>query len=101
MNAMNSTPPWRPRARSSLGWKAQRRLGGADLECPSAPLRPPARRSRVPRAVNHVGCPLGADQGLLNTFFGSWPTADIRKHLPFIYNLSSNTAYTYSPAFKQ
>ncbi|KAF6090545.1 glycogenin 2 [Phyllostomus discolor] len=43
----------------------------------------------------------GADQGLLNSFFGSWPTADIRKHLPFVYNLSSNTAYTYSPAFKQ
>ncbi|XP_054441014.1 glycogenin-2 [Pteronotus mesoamericanus] len=43
----------------------------------------------------------GADQGLLNSFFSSWPTADIRKHLPFIYNLSSNTAYTYGPAFKQ
>ncbi|XP_016075274.1 PREDICTED: glycogenin-2 isoform X2 [Miniopterus natalensis] len=43
----------------------------------------------------------GADQGLLNSFFSSWPTADIRKHLPFIYNLSSNTAYTYSPAFRK
>ncbi|XP_036883577.1 glycogenin-2 isoform X1 [Sturnira hondurensis] len=43
----------------------------------------------------------GADQGLLNSFFSGWPTADIRRHLPFIYNLSSNTAYTYSPAFKQ
>ncbi|XP_011381782.1 glycogenin-2 [Pteropus vampyrus] len=43
----------------------------------------------------------GADQGLLNSFFSSWPTADIRKHLPFTYNLSSNTAYTYSPAFRQ
>ncbi|XP_059767941.1 glycogenin-2 isoform X2 [Balaenoptera ricei] len=43
----------------------------------------------------------GADQGLLNSFFSSWSTADIQKHLPFIYNLSSNTAYTYSPAFKQ
>ncbi|XP_045712020.1 glycogenin-2 isoform X2 [Phyllostomus hastatus] len=43
----------------------------------------------------------GADQGLLNSFFGSWPTADIRKHLPFVYNLSSNAAYTYSPAFQQ
>uniref|UniRef100_A0A9L0TJQ8 glycogenin glucosyltransferase n=1 Tax=Equus caballus TaxID=9796 RepID=A0A9L0TJQ8_HORSE len=43
----------------------------------------------------------GADQGLLNSFFSSWSTADIHKHLPFIYNLSSNTAYTYSPAFKQ
>nr|XP_045240013.1 glycogenin-2 isoform X8 [Macaca fascicularis] len=43
----------------------------------------------------------GADQGLLNSFFRSWSTADIHKHLPFIYNLSSNTMYTYSPAFKQ
>uniref|UniRef100_A0A8C6E3W9 glycogenin glucosyltransferase n=1 Tax=Moschus moschiferus TaxID=68415 RepID=A0A8C6E3W9_MOSMO len=43
----------------------------------------------------------GADQGLLNSFFNNWSTADIRKHLPFIYNLSSNTMYTYSPAFKQ
>ncbi|XP_078218548.1 glycogenin-2 isoform X12 [Callithrix jacchus] len=42
-----------------------------------------------------------ADQGLLNSFFRNWSTADIRKHLPFIYNLSSNTMYTYSPAFKQ
>ncbi|XP_069319199.1 glycogenin-2 [Eulemur rufifrons] len=43
----------------------------------------------------------GADQGLLNSFFSNWSTADIGKHLPFVYNLSSNTAYTYSPAFKQ
>ncbi|XP_023370829.1 glycogenin-2 [Otolemur garnettii] len=43
----------------------------------------------------------GADQGLLNSFFSNWSTADIHKHLPFIYNLSSNTAYTYGPAFKQ
>ncbi|XP_014982375.2 glycogenin-2 isoform X7 [Macaca mulatta] len=43
----------------------------------------------------------GADQGLLNSFFRNWSTADIHKHLPFIYNLSSNTMYTYSPAFKQ
>ncbi|XP_008566449.1 PREDICTED: glycogenin-2 [Galeopterus variegatus] len=43
----------------------------------------------------------GADQGLLNSFFSDWSTADIQKHLPFTYNLSSNTAYTYGPAFKQ
>ncbi|XFG16879.1 hypothetical protein AB1E19_020503 [Capra hircus] len=51
-------------------------------------------------AVEH-GSFDGADQGLLNSFFSNWSTADIRKHLPFIYNLSSNTTYTYSPAFKQ
>ncbi|KAM5290570.1 glycogenin-2 isoform 1-T3 [Glossophaga mutica] len=43
----------------------------------------------------------GADQGLLNSFFSSWPTADIQTHLPFVYNLSSNAAYTYGPAFQQ
>ncbi|NWI86255.1 GLYG protein, partial [Pitta sordida] len=42
----------------------------------------------------------GADQGLLNTFFSSWATTDISKHLPFIYNLSSTSVYSYLPAFK-
>uniref|UniRef100_A0A8C6FRM3 glycogenin glucosyltransferase n=1 Tax=Moschus moschiferus TaxID=68415 RepID=A0A8C6FRM3_MOSMO len=42
----------------------------------------------------------GGDQGLLNTFFSSWATTDIRKHLPFIYNLSSVSIYSYLPAFK-
>ncbi|KAM7045664.1 glycogenin-2-like isoform 1-T1 [Molossus nigricans] len=43
----------------------------------------------------------GADQGVLNSFFSSWASADIQKHLPFIYNVSSNSFYTYGPAFKQ
>ncbi|KPP65811.1 Glycogenin-1-like [Scleropages formosus] len=43
----------------------------------------------------------GGDQGLLNSFFSSWATADISKHLPFIYNLSSIAIYSYLPAFKQ
>ncbi|KAM4693333.1 glycogenin-1 isoform 2-T2 [Discoglossus pictus] len=42
----------------------------------------------------------GGDQGLLNTFFSSWATKDISKHLPFVYNLSSLAIYTYLPAFK-
>lgn len=42
----------------------------------------------------------GGDQGLLNTFFSGWATTDIRKHLPFIYNLSSISIYSYLPAFK-
>lgn len=42
----------------------------------------------------------GGDQGLLNMFFSSWATTDIRKHLPFIYNLSSISIYSYLPAFK-
>ncbi|XP_072192172.1 glycogenin-2 isoform X2 [Excalfactoria chinensis] len=41
----------------------------------------------------------GGDQGLLNSFFSNWATADIGKHLPFIYNLSSSAVYTYIPAF--
>ncbi|NXI64630.1 GLYG2 protein, partial [Anseranas semipalmata] len=41
----------------------------------------------------------GGDQGLLNSFFSNWATADIDKHLPFIYNLSSSAVYTYVPAF--
>ncbi|KAM6976856.1 glycogenin-1b [Aplochiton taeniatus] len=43
----------------------------------------------------------GGDQGVLNGFFSNWSTADISKHLPFIYNLSSISIYTYLPAFKQ
>uniref|UniRef100_A0A1A8I4E8 glycogenin glucosyltransferase n=1 Tax=Nothobranchius kuhntae TaxID=321403 RepID=A0A1A8I4E8_NOTKU len=43
----------------------------------------------------------GGDQGVLNGFFSDWATADISKHLPFIYNLSSIAIYTYLPAFKQ
>ncbi|KAM8953156.1 glycogenin-1 [Pelodytes ibericus] len=42
----------------------------------------------------------GGDQGLLNTFFSSWATKDIHKHLPFVYNLSSISIYSYLPAFK-
>ncbi|XP_054894763.1 glycogenin-1-like isoform X1 [Poeciliopsis prolifica] len=43
----------------------------------------------------------GGDQGVLNSYFNSWATADISKHLPFIYNLSSIAIYSYLPAFKQ
>ncbi|XP_017560595.2 glycogenin-1b [Pygocentrus nattereri] len=43
----------------------------------------------------------GGDQGALNSFFSDWATADIRKRLPFIYNMSSIAIYTYLPAFKQ
>uniref|UniRef100_A0A3Q3W2P4 glycogenin glucosyltransferase n=1 Tax=Mola mola TaxID=94237 RepID=A0A3Q3W2P4_MOLML len=43
----------------------------------------------------------GGDQGLLNSFFSSWPVADISKHLPFVYNISGNSVYSYLPAFQQ
>uniref|UniRef100_A0A2I3TSP8 glycogenin glucosyltransferase n=1 Tax=Pan troglodytes TaxID=9598 RepID=A0A2I3TSP8_PANTR len=45
----------------------------------------------------------GGDQATapsLNTFFSNWATTDIRKHLPFIYNLSSISIYSHLPAFK-
>ncbi|XP_053565975.1 glycogenin-1 isoform X2 [Bombina bombina] len=42
----------------------------------------------------------GGDQGLLNSFFSTWATKDINKHLPFVYNLSSISIYSYLPAFK-
>ncbi|XP_056446113.1 glycogenin-1-like [Gadus chalcogrammus] len=43
----------------------------------------------------------GGDQGVLNSYFNTWATADISRHLPFIYNLSSIAIYSYLPAFKQ
>uniref|UniRef100_G1PW74 glycogenin glucosyltransferase n=1 Tax=Myotis lucifugus TaxID=59463 RepID=G1PW74_MYOLU len=65
-------------------------------------FRPSLRTHRLllQHATDH-GSYDGADQGLLNSFFSSWATADIQKHLPFVYNLSSSNAYTYSPAFRQ
>ncbi|TTH84666.1 Glycogenin-1 [Bagarius yarrelli] len=44
---------------------------------------------------------MSGDQGVLNGYFSDWATADIKKHLPFIYNMSSIAIYTYLPAFKQ
>ncbi|XP_005406576.2 PREDICTED: glycogenin-2 [Chinchilla lanigera] len=57
--------------------------------------------SRLLQHATEHGSFDGADQGLLNSFFRTWATADLHKHLPFVYNLSSSPAYTYSPAFQQ
>uniref|UniRef100_A0A8C2Z6J0 glycogenin glucosyltransferase n=1 Tax=Cyclopterus lumpus TaxID=8103 RepID=A0A8C2Z6J0_CYCLU len=43
----------------------------------------------------------GGDQGLLNSFFSSWPAGDISKRLPFVYNLNASSFYSYLPAFQQ
>jgi glycogenin glucosyltransferase len=43
----------------------------------------------------------GGDQGLLNLYFSDWATKDIAKHLPFTYNVVSQSFYSYLPAFKQ
>ncbi|CAF3560940.1 unnamed protein product [Rotaria socialis] len=40
----------------------------------------------------------GGDQGLLNEFFSSWGSSDISRHLPFVYNVTSNAFYSYLPA---
>lgn len=48
-------------------------------------------------AVN-VGSFDGGDQGLLNLFFSDWATKDIRHHLPFLYNVISQSLYSYPPA---
>ncbi|EDX08032.1 GD11576 [Drosophila simulans] len=34
-------------------------------------------------------------------FFADWSTADIKKHLPFVYNVTAYASYCYLPAFKQ
>ncbi|XP_033096085.1 glycogenin-1-like [Anneissia japonica] len=49
-------------------------------------------------AVTH-GSFDGGDQGLLNTFFSDWSTKDIKRHLPFVYNMTSSCSYSYKPAF--
>ncbi|KAM3585211.1 uncharacterized protein V6R79_010337 [Siganus canaliculatus] len=49
----------------------------------------------------HHGSFDGGDQGLLNSFFSSWSVEDIGKHLPFVYNLSGSSFYSYLPAFQQ
>jgi len=46
-------------------------------------------------------CGEGGDQGLLNLFFNEWSTKDIKKHLPYLYNVIAQSFYSYLPAFKQ
>jgi len=43
----------------------------------------------------------GGDQGLLNTFFSTWATKDITKHLPFTYNMVASATYSYLPAYNK
>ncbi|KAJ3367778.1 Glycogenin-1 [Allomyces arbusculus] len=42
----------------------------------------------------------GGDQGLLNDFFASWATTPDRR-LPFVYNVTPTSVYTYAPAFQR
>lgn len=43
----------------------------------------------------------GGDQGLLNAHWRDWATADIQRHLPFVYNMHANAAYSYRPAYQR
>jgi glycogenin glucosyltransferase len=43
----------------------------------------------------------GGDQGLLNLYFSDWATKDIKKRLPFLFNVVAQAFYSYLPAFKQ
>lgn len=56
--------------------------------------------SRLMEHASTQGSFDGGDQGLLNTFFSSWATQDITKHLPFLYNMCATATYSYLPAFK-
>ncbi|CAF1057063.1 unnamed protein product [Rotaria sordida] len=40
----------------------------------------------------------GGDQGLLNGFFSNWRSSDVSRHIPFVYNVTANTFYSYVPA---
>ncbi|CAB3400128.1 unnamed protein product [Caenorhabditis bovis] len=43
----------------------------------------------------------GGDQGLLNDFFSNWRDLSPAHRLPFIYNMTSGTFYTYAAAYKK
>lgn len=42
----------------------------------------------------------GGDQGLLNSYFSDWSSADASKRLSFVYNMTTNVSYSYAPAFQ-
>uniref|UniRef100_A0A183ABV3 glycogenin glucosyltransferase n=1 Tax=Echinostoma caproni TaxID=27848 RepID=A0A183ABV3_9TREM len=54
---------------------------------------------RLLQFAMEIGSFDGGDQGLLNLFFHDWATKDIRRHLPFLYNVISQALYSYLPAF--
>uniref|UniRef100_A0A336LHB1 glycogenin glucosyltransferase n=1 Tax=Culicoides sonorensis TaxID=179676 RepID=A0A336LHB1_CULSO len=56
--------------------------------------------SKLIEYANTNGSFDGGDQGLLNSYFSDWRNLPAR-HLPFVYNTSISTAYSYLPAFKK
>lgn len=43
----------------------------------------------------------GGDQGLLNSYFHDWATKDMNRRLPFTYNMTATSVYSYRPAYQQ
>ena len=43
----------------------------------------------------------GGDQGLLNDFFSNWRDLPAAHRLPFIYNMTSGSFYSYPAAYKR
>ncbi|KAI1306265.1 Glycogenin-1 [Mortierella claussenii] len=43
----------------------------------------------------------GGDQGLLNSYFDGWSRGDSSNRLPFVYNTTPTSVYSYAPAFQQ
>ncbi|ORX69961.1 nucleotide-diphospho-sugar transferase [Linderina pennispora] len=57
-----------------------------------------------PKAMNIHPLPnedAGGDQGLLNAYFADWSRADPTRRLPFAFNTTSTSFYTYAPAFRR
>ncbi|KAF8941468.1 Glycogenin-1 [Dissophora ornata] len=51
--------------------------------------------------ANQQGTFDGGDQGLLNSYFSGWSTGDSSNRLPFLYNTTPTSVYSYAPAFQQ
>ncbi|KAJ2159486.1 glycogenin glucosyltransferase [Coemansia sp. RSA 552] len=58
-----------------------------------------ATHARLLQLLSTDGSFDGGDQGLLNTYFGDWARADHTRRLPFAYNATSTSFYSYAPAF--
>ncbi|KAF9979735.1 hypothetical protein BGZ75_009289 [Mortierella antarctica] len=51
--------------------------------------------------ANQQGTFDGGDQGLLNSYFSGWSRGDSSNRLPFVYNTTPSSVYSYAPAFQQ
>ncbi|KAG0019732.1 Glycogenin-1 [Podila clonocystis] len=51
--------------------------------------------------ANQEGTFDGGDQGLLNSYFSGWSRGCPNNRLPFVYNTTPSSVYSYAPAFQQ